>query len=257
MSLLRRRSRGSRPEEAIWQDVEYGAYTADLQLWEELATEGGGSTVEIGAGAGRVTLHLARMGLQVLALEADPDLAAELARRAEGLPARALRFDVTELVPGGTWMPSSPPLATAIAPLHVIQQIEPSARRELLRVLAEMLPEGGRFTATVVDESSLLDASRGDRPAVPDMRDVDGWVYSSEPLWVQVGDDAMIVRRARKRVSPSGEVEESVHDEPLHRLSPDALEAEAVEAGLSPRRRHTIHSGASEADSIAVTMEAA
>lgn len=256
MSLLRRRRPGSHPEAAIWQDVEYGAYAADLPLWEELAREGGGTTVEIGAGAGRVTLHLARAGLHVLALEADRDLADELAHRAEDLPARTLHSDVTDLVPGGRWMRSSPPIAAAIAPLHVIQQIEPAARPGLLRVLAEMIPEGGRFTATVVDESSLLDASRGDRPAVPDMRDVDGWVYSSEPLWVQVGDDAMSVRRARQRVSPSGEAEQAVHDEILHRLSPDALEAEAAEAGLRPVGRRTIGSGASEADSIAVTMEA-
>ena len=67
---------------------------------------------------------------------------------------------------------------------------------------------------------------------LPDMRELDGWVYSSEPLWVQVGDEALTVRRLRERVSPDGRMERTVHDEILHRVSPDRLELEAEEAGL-------------------------
>jgi len=35
---------------AIWHDIECGAYTADLPLWEELA--GGGRVLDVGAGTG-------------------------------------------------------------------------------------------------------------------------------------------------------------------------------------------------------------
>jgi hypothetical protein len=81
-------------------------------------------------------------------------------------------------------------------------------------------------------------------------------VYSSEPLWVQVGDETLTVRRIRERVSPDGEMERGVHDEVLHRLSPERLEAEASEAGFSPAARRPVSAGPNEADSIVVVLEA-
>ncbi len=71
---------------AIWQDVEFGSYAADLALWEELAAAAGGPVIELGAGSGRVAMHLARAGFEVIAVERDAELAGELAARAEGLP---------------------------------------------------------------------------------------------------------------------------------------------------------------------------
>ena len=55
---------------AIWHDIECGAYTADLPLWEELAA--GGTVLDVGAGTGRVALRLARAGCAVTALDRDP-----------------------------------------------------------------------------------------------------------------------------------------------------------------------------------------
>jgi hypothetical protein len=88
------------------------------------------------------------------------------------------------------------------------------------------------------------------------MRELDGWVYSSEPLWVQVGDEALTVRRLRERVSPGGQMERAVHDEILHRIEPEALEREAADAGFLPIGRRAISSGESEADSIVVLLGA-
>ncbi len=66
------------------------------------------------------------------------------------------------------------------------------------------------------------------------MREVDGWVYSSEPLWVQVSDEVLRMRRLRERVSPSGDLVRRVHDDVLHRLTPEQLEAEALPRGPAP-----------------------
>lgn len=250
------------PEAAIWQDVEFGAYTADLPLWDELAAEAEASIVEIGAGSGRVTLHLARTGRQVIPLDRDGDLIDELRRRAAAADVLVAPLAVDVTLPeslvravtdaGG---PSLPGLV--IAPLHAIQQIDPEARPRVLESIARMLRPGGVFAAVIVDESSLREGDGMPDPddPLPDMREIDGCVYSSEPLWVQVGEREMRIRRLRQRVSPDGDIERSVHDEHLHRLEPDALEREARAAGLSPAGRRPIASGPAEADSIAVLLE--
>jgi SAM-dependent methyltransferase len=260
--LRRKAQERAIPEAAIWQDVEFGAYTADLPLWEELAASAGGPVVELGAGSGRVSMHLAKVGNTMLALERDPELLEELSRRALAAKAMITPVPFDLAAPAGAWLhpgasadgPSEPRLA--IAPLHVIQQIAPEARRVALAGLARMLRPGGLLAAVVVDESSLLHgAALNADPRPPDMRDVEGWIYSSEPLWVQVSEDRITVRRLRRRVSPGGEIERSVHDEVLHRLGPSELEEEARAAGLSPAGRRAIESGPGEADSITVLLE--
>jgi hypothetical protein len=125
----------------------------------------------------------------------------------------------------------------------------------LFEELAKLLAPGGRFAATLVDESSLLGQGIASRPP-PDMREVEGWVYSSEPLWVQVRERDLLVRRLRERVSPDGVIERGVHDDVLHRLSPEKLQAEAGAAGLLPLERRSISAGPGEADSVAVILEA-
>lgn len=240
----------TRDEAAIWQRVEFGSYTADLSLWEELAGDGGAPTAELGAGAGRVALHLARRGVRMLAIDRDPELLDELERRARAdrLAIKTLAADAADLARTGIRIDA------ALAPLHLVQQVDPDRRRDLLGGLASVCESGAAIGLTVVDEESLFEGGI-EGGSVPDMVEIDGWVYSSEPLWVQVGDETITVRRLRQRVAPGGEIERSVHDELLHRLDPAALEAEAEAAGLAPRERRPIRSGPAEADSIAVILE--
>lgn len=251
MTVGARSEASTRHEAAIWQRVEFGSYAADLPLWEELAAGGARPTAELGAGAGRVALHLARRGMRMLAIERERDLLAELGRRAraEGLAIETLAADAADLELAGVR------IAAALAPLHLIQQIDPARRPGLLSGLASVCESGSAIGLTLVDEESLFEGGI-EGGSVPDMVEIDGWVYSSEPLWVQVGDETITVRRLRQRVAPGGEIERSVKDEVLHRLDSAALADEAEAAGLSPRERRTIRSGPAEADSIAVILEA-
>ncbi|HSD24757.1 MAG TPA: class I SAM-dependent methyltransferase, partial [Solirubrobacterales bacterium] len=237
----------------IWQQVEFGSYAADLPVWRELAAAADGPVLELGAGAGRVALHLAEQGTNVIAVERDAGLAAQLEASAteRGVPVTMVVADLG--APGELFPPGSPGLA--IGPLHLIQILDGGSRPALLRRLAEVVAPGGRIALTVVDESTLLSAGTAARQILPDMREIDGWVYSSEPLWVQVGDDALTVRRLRERVSPDGRMERTVRDEVLHRVSPDRLELEAEEAHLRPTGRRQISSGPNEADSTVVLLE--
>jgi SAM-dependent methyltransferase len=242
------------PEPAIWQEVEFGSYRADLPLWAELAAAYGGPVLELGAGAGRVALQLAANGTEMIAVDRDPELAAELERRAEGA-GTSLTIVVADLAaPGGITLPSPPRLA--IAPLHVLQELQENDRPALLRSLADLLAPGAALAATVVDESTLLSEGLAPDKILPDLREIGDWVYSSEPLWVQVGERTMRVRRLRERVSPDGEMERVVHDELLERVSPEQLEEEMREAGLHPAGRRAIEAGANEADSVVVLAEA-
>ena len=240
-------------ERAIWQQVEFGSYTADLPLWEELAAAASAAVLELGAGAGRVSLHLAEAGHELIALEGDPELAADLERSAaeRGLTIATVTADLG--APGDLRLPSTPGLS--IGPLHLIQELDGAARPALLGRLAELMAPGGIVALTVVDETTLLSSGTAATQILPDMRELDGWVYSSEPLWVQVGDEALKVRRLRERVSPDGQMERTVHDELLHRVSPDRLELEAEGAGLRRRGRRQISSGPNEADSAVVLLE--
>jgi precorrin-6B methylase 2 len=240
-------------EAAIWQQVEFGSYDADLPLWRELAETANGPILELGAGAGRVSFELAVAGEETIAVDRDPALAAQLERSAteRGLTVSTVIADLGS--PADIRLPSRP--ALVIGPLHLIQELDGAARPALLGRLAELLAPGGTIALTVVDETTLLGAGAAATQILPDMRELDGWVYSSEPLWVQVGEDVLTVRRLRERVSPEGHMERFVHDELLHRVSPDRLELEAQEAGLRQAGRRQISSGPHEADSTVVLLE--
>ena len=239
---------------SVWQEVEFGSYGADLPVWVELADEAAGPIAELGAGAGRVSLHLAGHGHDVIAVERDLDLIRELERVAEerGVTLSIVAADLA--APGEVSLPVRP--AQVIGPLHVIQVLSPEDRPALLARLREQLAPGGTLALTLVDESTLLSAGAASTQILPDMRELDGWVYSSEPLWVQVGERALTVRRLRESVSPEGRMERDIHDEVLFRVDPETLEREAAEAGFRPAGRRQISSGESEADSTVVLLEA-
>ncbi len=243
----------AREEAAIWQQVEFGSYTVDLSLWRELADAAAGPVLELGAGAGRVALHLAEHGVEMIPVERDADLAAQLEASARD-GGFALTVLVADLDAPADLSPPAKP-ALAIGPLHVIQMLDDDSRLALFRRLAEVMAPGGTIALTIVDESTLLSSGAAAPQILPDMREVDGWVYSSEPLWVQVGDDVLTVRRLRERVSPDGRIDRTVQDEILRRVGPERLELEAEQAGLRPAGRRQISSGADEADSIVVLLE--
>src|SRR5689334_10190110 len=100
-----------RSEVAIWQEVEFGNYAADLELWIELAAESGDPILELGSGAGRVAIELSSRGHRVLAVEREEDLADELERsvQARELSVTVIRHDLATA--DGPELPERPKLA--------------------------------------------------------------------------------------------------------------------------------------------------
>ncbi len=218
----------SSSEAAIWHDVECGAYAADLPVWDDLAERFGDPVVELGAGTGRLAIHLARRGHRVIGLDNDPELIAAQRERAAGLPVTPLLADAR-----GFELPE--PAALVLAPMQLLQMLADRAERlACLAAIARQLRPGGRLAAALVE--GMPEPEEGE-PLLPDVRDVDGWIYSSLPLEATVGPEHIVVHRLRQKVSPSGELTDIPDEVTICTLSADELEAEAAEVGLVPIER--------------------
>lgn len=220
--------------ESIWHDVECGGYEADLPLWEELAAETEEPIMELGCGTGRVTLHLARRGATlVIGLDSNPTLVAELWERSTGTTGDAELEDVRsfDLVAE---------FGLALAPMQLIQLLAGrSDRIACLSCVAEHLTPGGRAAFAIVEELPIPPAE-GAAPPLPDVHQVDGWIYSSLPLEAVAREGSIVVRRLRQTVTPDGELSEELNEVELRMLSAETLEEEAAEVGLCSLGRRTI-----------------
>jgi SAM-dependent methyltransferase len=224
--------------EAIWHDVECGAYCADLRFWAEIASSASGAVLELGSGTGRVALHLAGTGHEVVALDREQALLDELGQRAaeHGLAVETVAGDARALdgIDG-----LKPGFGAILAPMQLVHLLGGEAGREaLLRGAGERLTAGGVLAAAVLAEEAFAVAAQPDLPLLPDVREVGGWIYSSQPLGIDVVDGGGIeIRRLRQTVSPAGELSDEPHSIHLDPVSADRFEAEAGEAGLRLRQR--------------------
>jgi SAM-dependent methyltransferase len=230
---------------AIWHDVECGGYDADLPLWEELAAGAAGPVVELGCGTGRVALHLARRGHRVIGVDRDRALIDELGRRAGQLPLTPLAADACEFA-------LEEEAALVLAPMQLLQLLPNRADRLacLARVRAALGP-GGRFAVAIVEG---LPEGNGERP-LPDVREVDGWVFSSLPVEAAVAEEEIVLRRLRQTVSPAGELSEEEDEVRICTLTLARLEAEASESGLVPVGRRAIPPTEAHVGSAVLVLE--
>lgn len=236
-------------EAVIWHDVECAAYDLDLELWRELAAAAGGPVLDVGAGTGRVAIDLARQGHAVTAVDSDPELVQALARRARELPVAAVTADVRALALADRF-------TLAIAPMQVVQLLGGTdGRRRALRSLRAHLQPGALFAAALADPFEGVPAGEA-IPPLPDIREQDGWVYSSAPVMVRREGDGAAIDRHRQAVSPSGELRESVATIVLDEVSAGELEAEGVAEGFRVAGRRFIPDSAEWTGSTVVLLEA-
>jgi SAM-dependent methyltransferase len=236
-------------ETVIWHDVECGGYEADLPLWEELAKRSDGEVLELGCGTGRVALHLAALGQQVTGIDSDGEIVAELRARAaeKDLPvavevADAAGFEVERR------------FGLVIAPMQLIQLLPgEAARGQCLQRVAEHLLPGGIAAFAIVEQTpAVVPAS----PLLPDVRERDGWIYSSLPLGARESDGALVVERLRQAVDPGGHLGESRNEVRLQLVSATWLEVEGQRAGLQPAGRRRIEPTDAHVGSTVVLLEA-
>jgi SAM-dependent methyltransferase len=216
----------------LWQEIECGAYEADLALWEEMAEEAPGPVLDLGCGTGRVALHLARRGHATVGLDVDPELIAKMAERGKGLPATAVLSDARTFE-------LDTDIALVLAPMQLLQLLPgPEDRLELLGSAAAHLLPGGRIAMAIVEELPPADGNGG--APLPDVREVDDWIYSSLPLETTQEGGAIAIRRLRQTVSPVGALVEEENEIRIRTLSAEQLEREGVEVDLVPLGRRQI-----------------
>jgi SAM-dependent methyltransferase len=234
---------------ATWQDVECGGYAADLEAWERLAGDTDGPILELGCGTGRVSLHLARLGHKVWGVDADGELVSALDERAraERLPVHALRSDAREF-------DLDREFGLVIAAMQFIQMIgDEAARARVLRRALAHLRAGGRLGMAILDGPP--EDLQGAPAPLPDVREVDGWVYSSLPVDVAADGPRLELHRLRQEVAPDGTMTESEHAESLWLLDADALEREGEAAGLTPSDRLPVPPMDGYVGSVIVVLE--
>jgi len=222
--------------EVIWHDVECGAYDEDLPVWEQLAAATTGPILDLGCGTGRVALHLASRGAETHGVDVHLPLLRALGRRAaeRGLDVPAWQADVRRMEPPDT------SFALALAPMQLLQLLGGAEERgAALGRIARTIAPGGLAAFAIVEgtEASVGSARPG---VVPDVREVDGWIYSSLPLEVVSRGGCLEVRRLRQIVAPDGMLSETEQVDRLDVLDAPAVEREGGVAGLTPVARHKV-----------------
>ncbi len=218
----------------IWHDLECGPYSEDLPLWRSLADDYGDPVLDIGAGTGRVTLDLARHGHAVTALDRDPQLIAELGRRADHLPITAVTADARDFELGRRF-----PLC--LVPMQTIQLLNgPADRAKFLSCARRHLEAGGLLAIALNEELDEYDIPPGMPGPTPDICEIDGVVYSSRPTAVRAHDDGFVLERRRETVDAKGGHTVEEDRITLDRLTCDQLEREAAAAGLQPAGRDAV-----------------
>lgn len=233
----------------VWHDTECGAYGADLEAWERLVSESGRPILDLGCGTGRVSLHLARRGHEVCAVDVEPALldAARERAAAEGLRVATECADARRLDLGQEF-------GLAIAAMQFIQMVGDEAQRaKVLRSVAAHLEPGGRLAAAILD--GIPEDLTGAPAPLPDIREVDGRVYSSLPSDVIADGPRLELHRLRQEVGADGTMVTSEHAESLWLLDPATLEREAEATGLVPRERVPVPAMDGYIGSVIVVLE--
>lgn len=234
----------------IWHDLECGGYAEDLPLWRSLAAQRGGPVLEVGAGTGRVSLELARAGHAVIALDREQVLLRELASRAGAssvctVLADACDFDLRFRVP------------LCLVPMQTIQLLGgPRRRAQFLRTVSAHLEREGLVAVSITEILEPYEVIDGGPFPLPDICEIGGVVYSSQPTAVRVDQGYFELERRRETVGVDGERTVERDTIRMDRVGPAQLEREAAGVGLKAAGRAVIASTRDYAGSTVVMLSA-
>jgi SAM-dependent methyltransferase len=211
--------------EALWHDLECGAYAEDLPLWRALAREVGGAVLDIGAGTGRVALDLAAGGVAVVALDADTALLQALEYRAAGLSVETVVADAREFALGRRFQ-------LVLVPMQTLQLLGgPRGRVAFLRCALDHLEPGGLMAAALADAMDCFDKEH-DVPPPADTCQIGAVCYASRLLAVEDEDGRAAIQRRREIVGPGERYECKDVVVQLDRVTAPEVAAEGSQVGF-------------------------
>ena len=228
----------------IWHDVECGSYVEDLPLWWSLAASHGDPVLDVGAGTGRVALDLALAGYRVTALDRDPSLLAALESRSGrnfSMEAVSSQAPNTTVVADARNFDLGERFPLVIVPMQTVQLLGGvEGRAAFLRCAHRHLIAGGVLAVAIAETLDLYEVVDGMAMPLPDVREYDGTVYSSQPTAVRADRAGFVLERRRETVTPAGErtVEDNLIR--LDRLTATRLEREAAPAGFTAAGREHV-----------------
>jgi SAM-dependent methyltransferase len=226
--------------EVVWHDLECGRYREDLALWLELASQlvpRGEALLDVGAGTGRVTIPLAQAGHEVVALDRDQVLLSELERRAAGLPVETVCADARDFERPDRVFP------LIVVPMQTVQLLGgPAAHGAFFGCARAHLAAGGLVAVAIAASQDFeeFEWQSGDMAPLPDIAEIAGRAYFSQPTAVRRVERTFVLERHREIVEVDGARSSSDDRIALDIVAVEDLQRAAQQAGLRLSDRHRV-----------------
>lgn len=219
---------------------EHAHYLDDAGFWERHAARLGGPVLDLGCAAGRIAVPIASRGVQVIAVDDDPEMLDVLAGRATeaGCAGR-----ITPVVADMAAFMPPPDLALVIVPMNTLQVLlAPDERASVFGRVAAALRPGGEFIFDLsVPDFDDITARLGEVIPTGTYRDsATGAVLTHTAVYdaLDLPSRTLDFRVIIDRDLPDGT---RTHDERPHRVhlyDPDEVRSLLTRAGLEVRALH-------------------
>ncbi|MFZ4756101.1 MAG: class I SAM-dependent methyltransferase [Miltoncostaeaceae bacterium] len=231
--------------------AEHAHYMDDAGFWEAHAARLGGPVIDLGAAAGRTAIPIALLGIDVIAVDSDPEMLAVIRERAGGTPAAA-RITLVEASMEGAALPTG--AALVIVPMNTLQVLlDPDDRAQCFaHVAASLRPHGEFIFDLAVPDLDAIEWALGDTISTGRSRDpasgdvlVHTAVFDSLDRATHTLDFRVIVERA----GTAGSTQRVERRHLVHLYTHDEVQALVQSAGLTVLAVHSGFSGERFTDS--------
>jgi SAM-dependent methyltransferase len=242
-------------DEVIWHELECGSYRADLELWSGLASMHPNPVLDVGAGSGRVSLHLAGKGHRVIALDSSRQLLAWLSQRAGDLEIETVCADARTFD-----LPKPGSVGLCVLPMQTLQLLGGArGRAAFLKCARASLRPGGLLACAIVCDLEPFDCADGHSGPSPERAQVGDLLYVSQASRVALTGETIVLERERLILSLDGQArggDPELNIIQLDRVSPAQLRREAQSVGLTPEPTRVIDATEEHTSSTVVMLRA-